>query len=94
MVPPTVMFKASIVLVNQPAAAARLGRDLADDPRSEEHDEEGDVPACRRADVTENERPERRENSPQPDAARVEESAERDHRQRRREQDVDLADPE
>ena len=68
--------------------------DLARDPRSEEDDDERDVPADRRPDVAEHERPERRENPPQADAAGVEESAERDHRQRRREQDVDLAHPE
>ena len=89
------MFRASIVLVNQPGSGAQIGAyDFARDPRSEEHDDVRDVPAHRRPDVAEHERPERGENSPQADAAGVEESAERDHRQRRREQDVDLAHPE
>ena len=50
----------------------------------------------RTADSTpfEDERPERREDPPEPDAAGAEEAAERDHRQRRREQDRDLADAE
>ncbi len=67
---------------------------LARDSRSEKHDDERDVPAGRRPDAAEHERPERGENSPEADAAGVEESAERDHRQRWREQDVDLAHPE
>ena len=68
--------------------------DLARDPRSEEHDDPRDVPADRRPDIAEHERPERGENAPQADAAGGEKSAERDHRQRRREQDGDLAHPE
>ena len=83
------------MLVNQLGSGGQIGPDdLARDPRSEEHDEVRDVPADRRPDLAEHERPERGENPPQADAAGVEESAERDHRQRRREQDVDLAHPE
>ena len=67
---------------------------LARESRTEEHDDERDVPAGRRPDAAEHERPERGENSPEADAAGVEEPAERDHRQRWREQDVELAHPE
>ena len=89
------MFRASIVLVNQLGGCGQVGpEDLPRDARSEEDDEEGEVPAHRRPDVAEHERPERGENAPQADAAGGEKPAERDHRQRRREQDGDLSDPE
>ena len=92
MVPPTAMLRASIVLVNQTGRGGQIwADDLARETRSEEDDEPRDVPAHRRSDVDEHERPERGKNPPQADAAGVEESAERDHRQRRREQDGDLA---
>ena len=64
---------------------------LAGDPRAEEHDEIRDVPASRGADVAEHERPERGEDPPQADPAGREETPQRDHRQRRSEQDGDLA---
>jgi hypothetical protein len=67
---------------------------LARDPRSEEHHEIRDVPAHSRPDLAEDEGPEWGENPPESDAAGREETAERDHGQRRREQDVDLAHPE
>ena len=80
----------------EPAGQRRPDRpdELARDPRAEEHDDVRDVPAGRRPDLAEHERPERGEDPPQADAAGGEEPAERDHRQRRREQDVDLAHPE
>jgi hypothetical protein len=65
---------------------------LPREPRAEEHDEVGEVPAHGAPDVAEHERPERGEDPPQPDPAGGEEAAERDHRERRREQDRELAD--
>ena len=80
----------------EPAGWRRLDRadELARDTRSDKHDEIGHVPASPRPDVAEHERRERGEDPPQADAAGVEKSAERDHRQRRRQQDGDLAHPE
>ena len=57
MVPPTAMFRASIVLVNELVAQARFDPRSRRDPRSEEHGEVRDVPAARRPDVAEHERP-------------------------------------
>ena len=71
--------------------ARRATQELSGDPRAEEHDQVRDVPASRGSDVAEHERPERGEDPPQADPAGVEESPQRDHRQRRSEQDGDLA---
>ena len=67
---------------------------LAGDPRAEEHDQIGDVPADAARTSLNTSAPERREDPPQADAAGVEEAPERDHRQGRSEQDRDLADAE
>ena len=94
MAPPTAMLRASIVLVNQLGSGDQIGPTISPaipDPRNTTRHATYQRVADR--DVAEHERPERGEDPPQADAAGVEESAERDHRQRRREQDVDLADP-
>src|SRR5262245_31633299 len=69
-------------------AAVQLSRE----PRAEEHDEIRDVPARRVADVAEDQRTERSEDPPEADPSGGEEPTQRDHRERRGEQDRDLAD--
>ena len=95
MAPPTVMLSASIVVVNHVGMGGGIGPSIdARDPRAQEHHHPGDEPARRIADIAEHERGQRGEDSPEPDATRAEEATQRDHRECRREQDVDLADPE
>ena len=67
---------------------------LPGDPRAQEDDDVRGVPLRRCSDVAEHEGPQGREDAPQAHASGVEEPTERDHRQRRREQDVQQVHPE
>ena len=61
--------------------------DARREARPEEDDQEGDEPSDARSRAAEDECAERRHDAPQADAAGGQEAADRDHRQRRCEQD-------
>ena len=67
--PPTVTLSASIVGREPGREGRRLAAQLADGAADEEHRDEGDEPAHAGACPVEHERPERRQDAPQPDGA-------------------------
>ena len=95
IVPPTVMLSASIVVVNHAGTSGSTPtEEFAGDPRAQKHDSHATYQRAALADTAEHERGEGREDAPQADATGVDEPAQRDHRERRREEDGDLGDPE
>ena len=90
IVPPTAMLSASIVLVNQPGRGGEMvPSDLARDAPPEEDDEERDVPADADPHALNTSAPSGARIPQMPTPAGADEAAEQDHRQLRREQDVD-----
>jgi hypothetical protein len=82
-------LSASIVLANQVGTGAMLPTTWPAMPRSEEGDHEGDVPADCGAHLTEDERAHGGEDAPQAHPTGRQEAAERNHRERWCQQDVE-----
>ena len=92
IVPPTAMLSASIRVVNHAGSGELVPRISPARPHAEEDRQERDVPADAGAHAAEDERAHRGEDAPDADARGGDEPAERDHRQGRREQDVEELD--
>ena len=92
MVPPTEMLSASMSVVNHNGSGGSGAQDLAREPAREEDGQERDIPADAGSHAAEDERAHRGQDAPDAHARGGDETAERDHRQVRREQDIEELD--
>ena len=87
VVPPTAMLSVSIRCENHSGRVETGPTTMPASPHTQEHRQEGDVPADSSLDTPEDQGPERSEDAPDPNRARRHDAAERDHRDGRRHED-------